>query len=532
MLINTLRTSVLNEMKKTDNSVQNKLKKIIFLTYNLCENCLKKTKETIGIYFDEILAGFILKNNQEIKSVCSNCLNYFVPKIYFLEEDQDDLNLKELNFLSPMNLIEKIDTIIKSRGEISFYKENEWSEIYFNIIFYFELFDLPNCVLYVQNKMSKFEKIKNELKENRNRKLMSKEKEKEKKKINFFFQKFNRGGKPKPGDHVSNLSFDKFNSNSNLSTNNISDLSFTSNGKRNIFMSNEMDIWRTYQLKKLNMKTGVKFFPGETSEKNNVTQEDKNEVNSKINETRFFLKDIINYFCVNSQEKLRIFLEKYDKNENLKKNDFVNMQLKKENDKYALEQSLKNSDKFSINANLNLKINMNDIKQIDRDNNIIKNIINPKTEKQPLDNLSKYKTFNNNIINNTQNQISNIKNNTQNINANQYIINNNITKNNYNQIPNNNNYIYNHANTTRVWNNNNNNINNNNVNVNTNVNNAIYQYPKSKYNDKILKTPPKQNYYGNVFNNNINNNQNDLNELRKKQYTVRQVNTYKSIYDN
>ena len=534
MLINTLRTSVLNEMKKTDNSVQNKLKKIIFLTYNLCENCLKKTKEAIGIYFDEILAGFILKNNQEIKSVCSNCLNYFVPKIYFLEEDQDDLNLKELNFLSPMNLIEKIDTIIKSRGEISFYKEIEWSEIYFNIIFYFELFDLPNCVLYVQNKMSKFEKIKNELKENRNRKLMSKEKEKEKKKINFFFQKFNRGGKPKPGDHVSNLSFDKFNSNSNLSTNNISDLSFTSNGKRNIFMSNEMDIWRTYQLKKLNMKTGVKFFPDETSEKNNVTQEDKNEVNSKINETRFFLKDIINYFCVNSQEKLRIFLEKYDKNENLKKNDFVNMQLKKENDKYALEQSLKNSDKFSINANLNLKINMNDIKQIDRDDNIIKNIINPKTEKQPLDNLSKYKTFNNNIINNTQNQISNIKNNTQNINANQYIINNNITKNNYNQIPNNNNYIYNHANTTRVWNNNNiinNNINNN-VNVNTNVNNAIYQYPKSKYNDKILKTPPKQNYYGNVFNNNINNNQNDLNESRKKQYTVRQVNTYKSIYDN
>ena len=246
MLINTLRTSVLNAMKKTDNSVQNKLKKIIFLTYNICENCLKNNKETKCVFFDEILAGFILKNNQEIKTICSNCLNYFEPKIFFLEDTQEDLNLNELNFLSPMNLMEKIDNIIKTRGEISFYKENEWSEIYFNIIFYFELFDLPNCVLFVQNNMSKFEKIKNELKENRNRKLMTREKEKEKKKGIFFFQKFNRANRLKSNENISNTSFDKYSSNSssNTSTNNISDLSFASNGKKNIFMSNEMDIWR------------------------------------------------------------------------------------------------------------------------------------------------------------------------------------------------------------------------------------------------------------------------------------------------
>ena len=61
MFKNTMRASVLNEMKKTDNNIQNKLKKIIFLTYNLCENCLKKLQQEKLIFFDEILSGFISK---------------------------------------------------------------------------------------------------------------------------------------------------------------------------------------------------------------------------------------------------------------------------------------------------------------------------------------------------------------------------------------------------------------------------------------------------------------------------------------
>ena len=61
MFKNTLRASVVNEMKKTDNNIENQLKKIIFLTYNLCDNCLSKMGIVKCLTYDEILAGFIMK---------------------------------------------------------------------------------------------------------------------------------------------------------------------------------------------------------------------------------------------------------------------------------------------------------------------------------------------------------------------------------------------------------------------------------------------------------------------------------------
>ena len=161
MFKNTMRSSVVREMKKTDNNIENRLKNIIFMTYNLCENCLNKMGVVKCVSFDEILAGFVMKNKDEINSICSNCLNFFEPKIYYIERNQENLDLKEIKFLSPMKLVELIDNIIKEKGEISFYRENEWSDVYWNIVFYFQLFDLPTCVLYVQNKMDKFEKLKN-----------------------------------------------------------------------------------------------------------------------------------------------------------------------------------------------------------------------------------------------------------------------------------------------------------------------------------------------------------------------------------
>ena len=76
-------------------------------------------------------------------------------------------NDSRVKSFKPMKLVELIDNIIKEKGEISFYRENEWSDVYWNIVFYFQLFDLPTCVLYVQNNMDKFEKLKNILKENK-----------------------------------------------------------------------------------------------------------------------------------------------------------------------------------------------------------------------------------------------------------------------------------------------------------------------------------------------------------------------------
>ena len=543
MFKNTMRASVLNEMKKTDNNIQYKLKKIIFLTYNLCENCLKKLQQEKLIFFYEILSGFISQksndiNNNNINSICSNCLNYFEPKIFYIENDQENLDLNEMKFLSPMNLVAKIDNIIKEKGEIFFYKENEWEEIFFNIIFYFELFDLPTCVLYVQNNMSKFEKIKNDLKENKKRKLIQeKEKEKKNQKI-FFFQKYKNKNSENNNINNNDISFDKNNSNSNISTNNYSDISITSFGKQYLFSSSEMDIWKIYQLKKINNKNNI----NNNNNINNICPEDKNEIIPRINEMKNFLGNIMNYFCINSQEKLKIFLEKYDKKEHLKKHDFLNMQFKKENDKYN-ENNLKNSDKydkFSINANLNVKINTKDILQIEQNEKNKKNLNQPQEqhEKYPIDNLSKKRinnnnnnninqnnsefiTKNNNINEQNNNRIINIQKNNININRNinnQNKINPNVNNSNYNPKINipyvNNNLIFHKTYTNKMYNNKN------------------PQYPqkpqnpiqKNSLDDQIIK--PNLN----SLKNNIQ--FNPTNQQRAKQYTVRQVNTYKSIFDN
>jgi SNF2 family DNA or RNA helicase len=251
------------------------------------------------VSFEEILAGFVMKNKEEINSICSNCLNLFEPKIYFIEKNQENLDLKEITFLSPMKLVELIDNIIKEKGEISFYRENDWSDVYWNIVFYFQLFDLPTCVLYVQNNMDKFEKLKNILKENKKRKL-AKEKEK-KQKINFF-QKFNKTNKIKETESLSNVSTD----NTNLSKINTSDLSFMSVGKQGFFSSTENDIWTRYQLKKQYGKKEIK----------NISNEKKSEENilATLNEAytltgKAKIKGITDYitYLINNSCKFLIF---------------------------------------------------------------------------------------------------------------------------------------------------------------------------------------------------------------------------------
>ena len=505
MFKNTMRASVVREMKKTDNNIENRLKNIIFMTYNLCENCLNKMGVVKCVSFEEILAGFVMKNKEEINSICSNCLNLFEPKIYFIEKNQENLDLKEITFLSPMKLVELIDNIIKEKGEISFYRENEWSDVYWNIVFYFQLFDLPTCVLYVQNNMDKFEKLKNILKENKKRKL-AKEKEK-KQKINFF-QKFNKTNKIKETESLSNVSTD----NTNLSKINTSDLSFMSVGKQGFFSSTENDIWTRYQLKKQYGKKEIKNISNEKS------KEDKNEVISKIVEMRNFFKNIMIYFCQSSQEQLKIFLEKYDTMEKEKKHNYINMILKKENDKYV-ENNVKDDDKFSVNTNLNMKINILQKQKIE---NQPKNVINKqqneidlnKKEKIPMDNISHKRNntysydYNNlerqNIKINNNNQMANNTNYNINNNMNQININNDKINNQMNQ----NNNIYNKRKTYNNWN-----------------FNERYQIPKSNYNAPIINTPER----------NINKNpkfQNVPNQQTHKNYTIKQIKTYKSIYDD
>ena len=575
LLKNTIRSSVVNEMKKTDNNIESKLNTIIFMTYNLCENCLKNGI-TKCVFFDEILAGFIGKNKEENKTVCDSCLNLFEPKIYFMINSQDNLDLNEIKFLSPMKLVEKIDEIIKEKGELYFYKENEWSEIYWNIVFYFQLFDLPTCVLYVQNNMDKFEKLKNILKENTKRRYnKDKEKEKEKKqqKRNFFL--FN---KLKPQPQTQNESPSDISS--NISTFYNSDLSVNSLGKQNLFSDREQDIWKNHQLRKMMNNKNIE---GNLNEKSN---ENKNEIMMKISETKSVMSDIINYFCNNSQENLSIFLEKYNKMKNMKNNNFINAQLNKENDKYInnirnnknenpnvdvntnntnniVQNSLKSSDKFSTNANLNFKINKMQLenmnKKIEKEkekilkDNIISNNNNNSNKNVNINinnkiNQSPRKIHNTqNIYNNNLKMLNSSKNENRYLNLN-YInntnpqTNNNIIKaNNINNNLNNNNTtkIKNIINTKTHKDNQLNNINPNNIYNNTysnnilNENNNKYQIPKTNYNAPIAPVnnlnnvntynyQPYQTYQNYTY----------QNQPKNKKYIVKQVNTYRSIYDN
>ena len=448
-LVNTIRTSIITEMKKTDYNIESELNKIIFMTYNICDNCLMSKSISKLLYYDEILSGFIMRKGDDNTSICSNCLARFEPKIYFLEKNQDNLNLKEVKLYSPMELTKKIDDIINQKGEIYFYKEKNWSDIYWNIIFYFQLFDLPTCVLYVQNNIEKFEKIKNILKENKKRKLNPERKQPPKK--NFFFVKMHKTSTDVVADLSSDIS--KYET-SAFSSNNISDASINS------FSSNtEMDIWKNYHLKKQHQKKENQI------NQNINNNEDKNEINLRLKETKAFLTDIISAFNVNSQEKLKKFLEKYDKLESMRQHDYVNMYMKKENEKFENKNQIikeknsnsntnQNSNSKQKNKNVNLfqsktkkekddiyssinarynfnleqpkknndkkefknKININDAVRIDPKNILLNQNINNKLNKN-------IETYNVNQMNPSINRIQDnyiINNNNQEINDNNY----------------------------------------------------------------------------------------------------------------
>ena len=570
LLINTMRTSVINEMKKTDSNIELELNKIIFMTYNICQNCLKLKKVT-NISFDEILSGFIMRKNEENYSICPNCLCIFEPKIFYFDKEQDDLDLKEINLYNPMLLIKKIDEIIKNYGELYFYKENDWNELYWNIIFYFQLLDLPTCVLYVQNNISKFEKLKNILKENIKRKFQ-KEKKSHKKGVLFFLGKLNKTNNDTSFD--SNIDNSRYGNYSN----NISDISINSVRTGISSYSNyEMDLWKNYQLKK-QKNDRLKDINSNVN-----SGEDKNEILLRVKETKSFLLDSIYYFYNNSQEKLRIFLDKYEQLENSRQHDYVNMCLKKENEKYEINNN-KEKKESKMNEDLrqtkfipqnseyskskeeiknviipeNRKIEeSSSIKEIEKDNNdslntrfdfkitqkVRKEILNNNSnnnsntnfEKIPLDNKRNKILFNeNNIINKNNEMNKNIKiqsfDNLNNQNYNKQFNNNvktdNIIVKNMNIINNNNknNIINMNQNANRITNitinkrimtpkdkinqNNNNKI----VNYKNRMmnNNNIYKIPQPK--DTIIGKPNDPKNIKNISFDNKNSNNNFLKE--------------------
>lgn len=89
-------------------------------------------------------------------STCAICLMKFIPNIYILKENStnfDDLIIVELR--SPMALIKSIDALIEQFGDKFFfvseyYNDPEYKVVFWNIAYYFQLFNLPNFVLSTQ----------------------------------------------------------------------------------------------------------------------------------------------------------------------------------------------------------------------------------------------------------------------------------------------------------------------------------------------------------------------------------------------
>jgi hypothetical protein len=289
------------------------------LAYDICPNCFLNRQVTKKISLEEILAGFYynyeynnIKDNNYI--LCVNCFTRFQPKIYYLERNQNNNIPKEINVLSPMNLIKEIDNIFSKKGEISFYNEtNEINDnIYLNIIFYFKLFDLPLCVLYVQNNMDKFEKIKDKLKRNLERKKIIKKKHnKDEIFISTFSQKdLNIKINTKLGN----------NNNNNNNKNDDKKIKVIKEEFNNI-LEEEKNIWKNIQLKMLEDNNDIIKYEQYTE------IEDKNEIINFIKEMKEYNHDSFTYFIIDSETKLNNFLINYEKK---KKNNSINLAISEE----------------------------------------------------------------------------------------------------------------------------------------------------------------------------------------------------------
>ena len=278
---------------------------IIFLTEKYCPYCTKNIDKIKFITMEELLAGFN-QNLNNYDSICPNCLNAVSSNIYYLNRNDKKICVQKFQLLKPNRLMNEIDEMIKSSGELFFYIENFTDNnkiflLYINIIFYFKLFDLPLFVLCIERDKTKFQdNILREIKDNINRKNIVKEKRSK-----------------SPDKKLTRDTSQDFSTTEDNSTV-ISGKSNSSIGKS----GSEYELWRDLFLKN---KDKVKL----TGDK--IGTESKSVLYKRIKYMKDVLSDITSYFVSSYKEKLNEKLEnsEYDKNEikdekdnNIKENPF------------------------------------------------------------------------------------------------------------------------------------------------------------------------------------------------------------------
>ena len=289
--ITSIRTNILNEIYSDDYDSKQLIDNILFLDAKICPNCLKNKTKLHKIFPEQIFAGFNYENNK-LCILCPECLAKIEPVLYYLKKSESSLKTHNFRLIPPFKLIEVINIIINQEREIFFYKKFEseklvsFMNVYLSIIFYFQLFDLPLFVLYSpkNNDKNLINEIREEIEQNKLRKMTKKEKK--------------RAGKSSSPDRVSR-SPDRSMDNKSGVSGEITDIS----GKSTLSNISEFEteIWKNIKLGSKNDEI--------LSEANNSNEKiEKSEFVSKYKEIKSVLSKLMQFFYLNTKEKLEIFL--------------------------------------------------------------------------------------------------------------------------------------------------------------------------------------------------------------------------------
>ena len=90
------------KISNCNKEIESYIRKIIFLTSDICPNCFLNRQVTKKISPEEFLSGFYynfeFNNMQDYKEsnyiLCINCQTRFQPKIYYLERNQNNVKPK------------------------------------------------------------------------------------------------------------------------------------------------------------------------------------------------------------------------------------------------------------------------------------------------------------------------------------------------------------------------------------------------------------------------------------------------------
>ena len=379
--VSAIRNAILNEMYSGNYDTKKIIDNILFIDSKICSNCVLNKKKLYKIGITQILAGFTLnKDNSCI--ICPECLCKIEPYIYYLINSQNHLKPKSFKLMHPLKLIEELDLLINEEGELFFYKKFEgdklhkFKDLYLSIIFYFQLFDLPLFVLYTPKSGGNtiINEINEEIRLNKLRKVINNEKKKNKRDISP-----DRASKSKSPDKLSDkksyISGDYTDVSHKSTLSNISEL--------------ESEIWKYIQN---NLNNEIID--------NKVNNNEKNEFVGRIKYIKNVLLKYVQFFIIDSKEKLDKFLDKINQ-KNEMEFEFPNNQF----------NHIKNKNKYETNIN-NIKVKNNDIKNYEENlkkRNINMNEINInnnyKLEKKKIEEEDKNREQNN--INNkkTENNI-------------------------------------------------------------------------------------------------------------------------------